>query len=335
MGVLRTRAYVPRMTRLLLAVTTLWLGALAGCGGDPGPAPPAPPARPEAFLSVEEVAARLGAPGVVLIDARSPEDFERGHLPGAVNLPPGAIRTTAGHPHGKNLLFRLGGAGPEEPRLDAERYAAVLGAAGVSADDEVIAYGNHAGKADGSTVLMVLDLLGHRGPLRFLDGVGVDRWVAAGHALEAGPGPEPTPAVYEATPRAGAVWTAGDVLARLDDPGVVLWDTRSAEEFSGENPRGNARGGHVRGARHLDYASLLDAEKGLKPAGQVAAERAAAGVAPGDLDGKTVVLYCQSATRVSLPYLLLRGQGADVAVYDGSMGEWLNDDRYPVEAAPK
>ena len=321
------------MTRLLLLVTTFCLGTLAGCATT---TPTPRPERSETFLSVEEVVARVADADVVLVDARSPKAFAEGHIPGAVNLPPEAIRTTGDDPNGKNLLFRHGGAGPEEPRIDAERYAEIFGAAGISADDEVIAYGNHAGQSDGSTVLMVLDLLGHRGPLRFLDGVGVERWAAAGYELEAGPGAPPLAATYEATPRENGIWTADEVLTHLDDPGVVLWDTRSTDEFTGANPRDNARGGHVRGAKLLDYASLLDAEKGLKPADQVAAERAAAGVAPGDLEGKTVVLYCQSATRVSLPYLLLREEGVEgVAVFDGSMGEWLNDERYPVEAGAK
>ena len=195
----------------------------------------------------------------------------------------------------------------------------------------MIAYGNHAGQSDGSTVLMILDLLGHRGPLRFLDGVGTDRWTAAGRDLEVGPGITPVAAAYEATPRDRAIWTASEVAAHADDPAVLLWDTRSPDEFTGENPRNNARGGHIAGAKLLDYASLLDAESGVKPADQVRSEREAAGVAPADLKGKTVVLYCQSATRVSLPYLLLREEGAErVAVFDGSMQEWLNDARYPV-----
>ncbi|BAM05122.1 sulfurtransferase [Phycisphaera mikurensis] len=288
--------------------------------------------RHETFLAVEEVAALAARPGVVLVDARDPEAFAAGHLPGAVNLPPAALRSTGDDPRGKNLLFRLGGAGPEERRIDAERYAELLGAAGISADDTVIAYGNHAGQADGSTVLMILDLLGHRGDLRFLDGVGVDRWTAAGHELAFGTPAAPAAKTYQARPREGAIWTAREVAAAAGDPGVVLWDTRSTDEFTGVDRRKNARGGHLAGAKHLDYAALLDAENRVKPADHVASERDAAGVAPADLAGKTVVLYCQSATRVSLPYLLLREEGAErVAVYDGSMQEWLNDERYPVE----
>lgn len=289
----------------------------------------------ETFLSVEAVSERIGQPGVVLVDGRDAEAFAAGHLPGAVNLPPSALRTTADHPAGKNLIFRRGDGGPENRQIDAERYAAIFGAAGIDADTEVIAYGDHAGKAEGSTVLMLLDLLGHRGKLRFLDGVGVDRWTKAGLALETGPGETPVATAYQAQPREGALWTAADVEAHLGHPDVVFWDTRSLEEFTGDNPRTNARGGHLPGARHLDYASLLDAAHGVKPARDVLAERAGAGVSAADLAGKTVVLYCQSATRVSLPYLLLREAGVEaMAVYDGSMQEWLNDEARAIATGP-
>ncbi len=35
-----------------------------------------------------EVIAKKSVPGLVIIDARSPEDYKAGHIPGAINLPP-------------------------------------------------------------------------------------------------------------------------------------------------------------------------------------------------------------------------------------------------------
>lgn len=47
--------------------------------------PGMPPAV--AYVGLAEVKARQEEPGVLIIDARSPEEFAAGHIPGAVNLP--------------------------------------------------------------------------------------------------------------------------------------------------------------------------------------------------------------------------------------------------------
>jgi hypothetical protein len=53
-------------------------GALAACAGG---------SRPEPFstVSLDEVEAMLGAPGVLVVDANSSDTYAKGHLPGAVH----------------------------------------------------------------------------------------------------------------------------------------------------------------------------------------------------------------------------------------------------------
>lgn len=49
-----------------------------------------------AFMSVHEVHGRLGArERLRLVDVRSPEEYRKGHLPGAINLPVGFLKTAA------------------------------------------------------------------------------------------------------------------------------------------------------------------------------------------------------------------------------------------------
>lgn len=71
-----------RLLRTVLAVLGLVL-AVAACGA-PVPDGPARTAGPT--LGVEEFAAVVEEPGVVLIDVRTPAEFAEGHLVGAVNL---------------------------------------------------------------------------------------------------------------------------------------------------------------------------------------------------------------------------------------------------------
>ena len=199
---------------------------------------------------------------LILIDARSAEAYAKGHLPGAINLPPDALRTAKAKPgEGRSqYLFRDGD--PDLGPLDAGRYARVFGDAGVEATDTVVVYGNHAGKGDGSVPVMILDMLGHRGALHFIDGIGVDRYTEAGGTLTTEPTALPA-STYAATPREGVVWDRTDVRDHLGDPTVVFYDTRSADEFTGRERRNNPRGGHLPGAVHLDYAALLDSRKNV------------------------------------------------------------------------
>ncbi len=269
----------------------------------------------------------------VLIDARSAEKYAAGHLPGAINLPPNRWRTAkvkVGEGPSR-YLFRVGddyAAG----EVDVARYERMLGEAGIDARSDVVVYGNHAGKADGSLPLMVLDMIGHRGGLYFLDGVGTQRWESAGHALETTPRSHPAKN-YSATKLATEIWDLPDVLQHLQRDDVVFWDTRSLEEWRGTETRGNARTGIIPGAMTLDYDRFLDvALDGGSDRHTIDADAARQLLVDHRITpDKTVVLYCQTSTRVSLPYLLLRQLGYDrVRVYDASMFEYLNRDDTPI-----
>jgi thiosulfate/3-mercaptopyruvate sulfurtransferase len=115
------------------------------------------------------------------------------------------------------------------------------------------------------------------------------------------------------------LWNGDDVLAGLQDPAVKFYDTRSLEEFTGESKRGNARGGHLPGAVHINYEDLLDTDKCALDAGAIQRVHEDAGLSK----DQTIVPYCQTSTRVSLPYLALRDLGYNnIAVYETSMHEW-------------
>jgi rhodanese-related sulfurtransferase len=53
-----------------------------------------------------------GAPGFILLDVRSPAEFDKGHVPGAVNLPHGKIIASRMSDYPKSTLFVTYCAGP-------------------------------------------------------------------------------------------------------------------------------------------------------------------------------------------------------------------------------
>jgi rhodanese-related sulfurtransferase len=57
-------------------------------------------------------AMQRGAPGFILLDVRSPSLFDKGHVPGAVNLPHGKIIASRMSDYSKSTLFVTYCAGP-------------------------------------------------------------------------------------------------------------------------------------------------------------------------------------------------------------------------------
>ncbi|MEM1012982.1 MAG: rhodanese-like domain-containing protein [Planctomycetota bacterium] len=279
---------------------------------------------------LDQLQAELGD-DLVLVDARSPDAYASGHLPGAINLPGKTLRTGKAKPgEGDSQYLFLDDAG----QPDIARYERLLGDAGISRDKSVVVYGNHAGKGDGTIPAMVLDWLGQE-RVYFLDGVGIDVWLNAGREVETEPTTLPI-AEYVAEARPNFVWNLADVQAALASPESdrpVFYDTRSLGEFDGTTLRSNARGGHIPGAIHADYAEMLDENKQLRPLAEIESILERHGLPDAKAAGRPIVLYCQTATRVSLPYLVLRELGYDhVAIYDASWHEYGNRDDTEIDS---
>lgn len=84
---------IPAVTALALALLLGPLGCGGGAEGRAADAGALEPAELEALLGAGE--------GIVVLDVRSPEEFERGHVPGARLLPhrelPDRVHELAGH----------------------------------------------------------------------------------------------------------------------------------------------------------------------------------------------------------------------------------------------
>ncbi len=104
---------------------------------------------------------------------------------------------------------------------------------------------------------------------------------------------------------------ADELAARLDDPGLVLLDVRTAEEYDGVAGYAcDPRQGHIPGARHIPVLELL----GMQP--DDVRERL------GVPAGGEVVAYCHSGGRSALAVSVLRAAGIAARNYEGSWHEW-------------
>lgn len=170
---------------------------------------------------------------------------------------------------------------------------------------------------------------------------GMRAWEAAGLPLERGePDASATAGSHSgaatgrdsgATPAPAAsgaeIVSADELLGQLDDPDLVILDVRGAAEYAGTDVRA-AMGGHVPGARHLEWTRLLDAEGRLLDDETLRERLGAVGLVP----GRRAVVYCQTHQRSSVTWLALKHLGIeDVRALDGAWSVWGNRPDLPKE----
>jgi thiosulfate/3-mercaptopyruvate sulfurtransferase len=284
-----------------------------------------PLALPTPLVSTDWLAAHLGDPSLVLLDASwylpaagrdARAEFAAAHIPGAVFADLDALSDeTAPYPH---TLPR--------PEVLAVRF----GALGVGDDSAVVVYDGSGQHFSAPRTWYMLRTLGHA-RVAVLDG-GLPAWVRAGRPVTSD-----VPAIVPGrlTPRPDATrWRdLAAMRANVDTAAEQVVDARSAARFAAEEPepRAGVRGGHLPGARHVHYASLVEADGTLQPADALRARFAAAGV---DL-ARPIVASCGSGVTACVLALALDVLGAPhTAVYDGSWTEWGSQRDTPVETGP-
>ena len=242
----------------------------------------------------------------------SSEAYAAGHVPGAVHVGPGDLVSgippaTGRLPNGDALttLFR--------------RIGYTHGTEVVTLDDEG---GGWAGR-----LAWTLDIIGNR-TWRYLDG-GLAAWVAAGLPIDRAP-VDATPSDVEITVDTGPIAEAEDIIPRLQDQDLVIWDCRSAGEFAGHR-RAAVRVGHIPGAVNLDWLEVMDGERNLRLVEDLEALLAKKGIVP----ERDVITHCQTHHRSGLTYMAARLLGFPrIRAYHGSWSEWGNRMDTPVQTGP-
>ncbi len=254
---------------------------------------------------------QLGAEPLFIVDLCQQKTYVQGHLLGAVHL-------------GYAQIVR---ADPPMPGLvpDNASLARLFSSIGLKRDHHVVAYDEEGG-GRASRLLWTLDVIGH--PAFSLLNGGLTAWQEEQRPLAADVAPRP-PSDYRIERADRALANKDYVLAHLHDPAVVLLDTRSPGEFTGEDIRA-ARGGHIPGARNYNWTDAMDMDNALRllPAEELRAALVALGVTP----DKEVIAYCQTHHRSAHTYMVLKSLGYPrIKGYPGSWSEWGNRFDTPVE----
>ena len=241
---------------------------------------------------------------VTVVDVRDEWEYEGiGHIPGAVNIPFDAFRADE-HAAEQDNTGERSGMLPDE-----SAFSSLLGEAGISRGDHIVAYDDHHG-VFAARLLVTAELYGHPADrLHLLDG-DFSAWQRARETSSERPTSAETD--YDCQPPAETPLVDADaVAAAIDDDASVIVDTREDWEYED---------GHIPGAIRLDWRELVDDEtRGIKPRDQLEAVLDERGITP----DRRILLYCNTARRISHTYIVLRHLGYEnVAFYEGSLIEW-------------
>ena len=120
------------------------------------------------------------------------------------------------------------------------------------------------------------------------------------------------------------------MLAAIGDGEVCTVNALSPEVYAGEGDFSYGRKGHITGSINLHYEDLL--EDGCFKDGEALRQ---ALDAKGLLAAPQVISYCGGGISATIDAFacLLCGK-EEVAVYDGSMAEWVRDESLPMETGP-
>lgn len=247
---------------------------------------------------------------VLIVDARKPADYAKGHIPGAVNFSTYKVFATDTRPAGLAAF--------------AHDIAMLYANAGISATRAVVFYDDDTGMYAARDA-WILQYLGHS-RVRILHG-GLAGWRASGCDLSAEEAGDWTIGM-RVLERPKLAISFEEIAARLGRPGLTLLDVRDADEHAGRDKTACCtRRGYIPGSVWIEWTRFLEGGR-FKPAAAILGLLRESGVDP----DSEIVPYCHRGARSANTYYALKYAGlTQVRNYIGSWHEWSARSELPIE----
>lgn len=280
----------------------------------PAAAPPAP--RGAMLVSTGWLAQNLRDPNLVILHI-GPRPGYASHIPGARYVSLDDI-SVSDHSGAGNMLELPSAA-------DLSRRLAGLG---ISDNSRIVVVYDQDWISPATRILFTLGVAGLGNRASLLDG-GMDAWRRERRAVTS---EAPAPRTGRLSLPRLQGWTADAAFVRANAgrPGFALIDARAPALYDGVQVGGSRdrphKRGHIPGARNIPFTTLTDANRRVRPAAELAAAFARAGVRPGD----TVIVYCHIGQQGTAILFAARSLGYNALLYDGSFEDWSRRD-FPAE----
>jgi thiosulfate/3-mercaptopyruvate sulfurtransferase len=252
------------------------------------------------IIEASALVSLLSDSDTIIIDARSEEDYNKGHLKGAILLPPSLL--TVSEPVSGLLA----------PKEQIEK---VLGEHGISADSKIYVYDN-AGGVYSSRVWWTLKSYGHENIKVINNGEAAIVALTPDQLELTLEVPEITPTTYTAKDFDASTYASiDDVKAVVDGQSqACIIDVRTQAEYDE---------GAIPGAILYPHTNNLYLDGTFKSGRDTYLDYNDLGIKKDE----AIILYCKTSFRATQTLLMLEEAGyKDVKVYDGAWLEWSTKD---------
>ncbi|HTY62597.1 MAG TPA: sulfurtransferase [Acidobacteriota bacterium] len=265
----------------------------------------------EPIVSTEWLALNLKDPQIALIDIRTAAQYQKGHIPGSINVP---LSEWAIAKNGLTLEL------PSD-----ESLRALVGKSGMTRTSKVVVVTRTEtdfGRADATRVAWTCQVAGLK-DVAVLDG-GFTKWARENRAVSV------DVPVIRALTYSGSIdrsSVAGKEYVLGKRKSLIIADNRTPEDYFGIT----AKPGHISGAVNLPTPWVFNSDGTFKSQEEL---RSMASGVLGDDKSKEIVVYCGVGGYASTWWFLLTQilGYQNVKLYDGSFEEWTKDPKAPVQS---
>lgn len=274
------------------------------------------------LVSTDWLSENLNLPNLVIIDIRSNEEYLKGHIPNAINVPFELPDCPWGGTR-DGLILLL------PPK---ERLFRTIGSAGIKKDSLIVVVGKIAtcacpsgtcpfSLADAGRVATTLLYAGLKN-VAILNGAH-ETWADEGRPLSTDV-VRPVPTIYESETNDAMLVTKEYILNKVNskDPETIIVDTRDSDVYFGVTVEPfSSVPGHIPGAKNLPVPWLWVENRTYR---DIEAIRAMVSGVVGNDKSREIIVYCGAGGYTfELGFVLTEMLGyTNVKLYDGSYEEW-------------